>query len=446
MKTLRARFVKAALLCWPMLLAAGCDNAANLKGTTPGTSTPAVTDAVVFGALAKVVSADTANTTQSDTDVAPNFGEDAARYAAQADATTMAFDDTTSLTTLVSEETEPAATGTLGGRFINDRPDSNSDESNGSFRGQWFGADGNAVGAIRGEYFALRSIDLPDPLTGGGLFRGKLIDNDGRFLGFIHGRYGHAPDEQSLFFGRWFDRDMRVVGVMRGRWMDDPTMNGGQFGGEWAAFDVCAVGDALPDIDFEDGDFGSYDTTPEMIDAAVFVAGAGPARRDIADAETAPTPPCIDPNQPYGFLRGWHIASVPTDENPLPLDGGFRGHWVTADGMFHGALLGRWEIRDHASASDSNADIPPTLRPFRQTGVFYGKIVNADGEVIGFLRGVFGARWYGLGVFRGEYFNTDGEFRGVLRGRWDIGPQRPGGPFVGTWNGVELAEPVPATP
>lgn len=439
MRTLRARRIRMAVIWCPALLASGCENSTRITANLPDASAVVPIDAEVFDALAKVVSADRVEPADSDADEAPGFGDDPALLAPTIEQAAMEFDDTSTFAEFAGETVEPIATGLLMGRFVNDRPESTSDASNGAFRGQWTNADGDVIGSIRGEYFALRGVDLPDPLIGGGVFRGKLIDLDGRFLGFLHGRYGHAPNEQSLFYGRWFDRAMRVVGVMRGRWLDDPAINGGQFGGEWAAFDPCAVGEALPDIAFEDGDFGGFDTTPETVDPAAFVAAIAPMLVELADADTAPAPPCVDPNQPFGFLRGWHVAAPPTDDNPPPLDGGFSGHWATAAGQVHGALIGRWEIIDEAGPADGD-DAPPA---FARLGLFHGKIVNADGQVIGFLRGVFGVRWYGLGVFRGEYFDSSGGPQGHVRGRWDDAPRRPGGPFFGTWNGLELPQLTP---
>lgn len=446
MEMLRAPLSRIAVLCWTVLLVVGCENAPSVTGVTPDESVGAIADADVFDALARIVSTETAEPADTDAVELPGFGEEADPFAAASDHDTMPYDGSTTLMSLAGEDTEPVAAGTLAGRFANDRPDSNSDESNGAFRGDWMDADGNVVGTIRGEYFALPGVELPDPLTGGGVFRGKLINLDGRFLGFLHGRYGHAEGEPGLFFGRWFDREMRVVGVMRGRWMDDPSTNGGHFHGEWAAFDVCAIGAALPEIEFEDGDFGGYDTRAESVDVAAFNDAAVLARVDIADTADTPVPPCIDPNEPYGFLRGRRVAFAPTDDNPLPLDGGFRGHWLVADGTVDGALLGRWAVLAAPGEGADAAGDDPAVRPFARLGVFHGKIVDSDGEALGFIRGVFGVRWYGLGVFRGEYFDASGEPAGVLRGRWDHTRRHAGGPFFGTWNGDELTAALAPAP
>ncbi len=98
----------------------------------------------------------------------------------------------------------------------------------------------------------------------------------------------------------------------------------------------------------------------------------------------------------------------------------------------------------------------------KRGGVFGGKVVNADGEKIGRLAGIWGTRlngkkrfygafiqdgkpagkvrgtWKSLpnkegGIFRGHFVTRDGEHRGVIRGFYKTADDAPGGRFMGMW-------------
>lgn len=73
------------------------------------------------------------------------------------------------------------------------------------------------------------------------------------------------------------------------------------------------------------------------------------------------------------------------------------------DGCDHGFGRGRWRmLRDHV-------------------GRMMGEIANGQGEVIGHLRGVWGARRNGEQVFFGKYVDRDGNFRGIFGGHYRDG-------------------------
>jgi len=365
---------------------------------------------------------------------------------------------------------------------MNDHPDSTSDSSGGIFRGHWFAAVGPVQGVFRGQYRPLGPDELPDGIRGGGVFHGRYVDNEGKFRGFLRGRYGHGGDGRGLFIGRWLDRHERFVGVLKGHWRDEPEVNGGTLAGRWAAFNVCDEADSLPEVHFEDGDFGGFDASDEPVDIdgmtatdlAVGVNGTflrvaddgGDAIDDALEVDEPLDPDvvdigqepdlrhgedvfCLDPARPHGFLRGWHTPFPPDGERLG--DGWFRGHWRTAEGDIVGVLFGRWEYRDAPDdqpegnleeemvADGDGHNAPPSAQPHgRRHGVFYGKYVSRSGVFRGFVRGVFGEGHHNLGVFRGRYFNAEEEAKGVLRGRWSNAPGQLGGPLFGAWSGVRL--------
>jgi hypothetical protein len=80
-----------------------------------------------------------------------------------------------------------------------------------------------------------------------------------------------------------------------------------------------------------------------------------------------------------------------------------------ADPCDHGFGRGRWHaLRDHL-------------------GRLIGRIVDAAGEPIGHIRGVWGRRGDGQQVFFGKYIDTDGRFRGIFAGHYRDGE------MVGRW-------------
>lgn len=79
----------------------------------------------------------------------------------------------------------------------------------------------------------------------------------------------------------------------------------------------------------------------------------------------------------------------------------------------HGFLMGHWRR------------VSPRDEPAR--GRFIGRVVSAEGEPQGHVRGVYGERRNGNQVFFGKYINRDGAFRGILRGSYGDGS------FEGRW-------------
>ena len=54
-------------------------------------------------------------------------------------------------------------------------------------------------------------------------------------------------------------------------------------------------------------------------------------------------------------------------------------------------------------------------------------MVNAEGEIVGHMRGIYGRRANGERVFFAKYINRAGEFRGILHGTYADGH------FIGRW-------------
>lgn len=327
----------------------------------------------------------------------------------------------------------PIIHGKLAGRFWSNDPNTGSDHAGGLLRGQWLNHTGDPVGTIHGHYHPLPLGDLPGGLTGGGVFRGRYFDDQGELRGLLRGRYGHGPEGRALFFGRWYDQANHLVGVLRGTWTDDPNTPGGHFAGRWAGFNLCDELDSLPTYEFDPVDFGGFDAADEPVDELP----AEPPPHGVIGPMDPPLielPPCVDPNQPFGMLRGWYMpypppAQVdPNDPNAPVADGSFRGRWRTARGIVVGHLLGRYENLPPGEDEGDGVLL----------GKFYGKYVDLSGRFRGFIRGAYGRSAHGVGVFRGEYFNAAGDAQGVLLGHWRIAPQRPGGPYGGFWFGADL--------
>nr|QDY92658.1 hypothetical protein fos2004AM_00027 [uncultured Planctomycetota bacterium] len=408
-----------------------------------GEAETAVKDAAVFSLLQDTVDVDSADLATQTVDEAANFAESETLYAEVSLDAVELPEESILEDVLTSSGGPPIVHGRLGGRFWSDVPGSSSDQSGGIFRGRWIAADGQPLGVVRGQYRPLRPGDLPAGLIGGGVFHGKYVDREGHFRGLLRGRYGHGPEGRGLFFGRWFDRHDRLVGILKGDWRDEPGTEGGSFAGRWAAFNLCEEVATLPEYEFEEGDFGGFDTSDEVLAAEEILAEEQPDPLQIRienepDLLLADEPPCIDPDLPYGFLRGWHRPSIAEDESEPPVDGVFRGRWRTANGVVVGVLFGRYEPLppEEDPSAVLGGENPPTEG--RVMGKFYGKYVNSSGQFRGFVRGVYGASVHDVGVFHGHYFNPNTEAQGTLLGRWDHAPQRPGGPFFGFWYGVDL--------
>lgn len=343
------------------------------------------------------------------------------------------------------------AHGGLAGRFVTDRPDGTSDEVGGEFNGRWFSANGEIRGRVHGEFRHQPAGELPPGLAGGGVFHGRYINADGQFAGFIRGRYGHLLEGRGFFFGYWFDRNDRLLGVLKGHWDDEDTGGGGVFLGRWAAFNICDEAASLPETSFEL-------LTPDEVDAVEGLT-LTQAALDVAavvdvdeaeDVEVLQEPnvnydaegPCIDPDAPYGFLRGWHRALPPQDPNnpsdpndpgdpnaPQTPHGVMHARWFSVNAAISGHLLGRWVALGVEPGEGAQV-----------LGHFHARYVNRSGEIRGSIHGVYGVSEHHLGVFRGQYFDADGTPLGVLAGRWTKAPDRPGGPLFGMWAGVEFGD------
>jgi hypothetical protein len=403
-------------------------------GGLPDGGTPTATepppdpkDEQVFRILQESVQADPVEDDVPASDETPYFGEDPVAFAAD-DVDAASFD--VPIADAVGAAADgPIAHGRIYGHYWHDVPDATSDTSGGLFRGRWLAADGSPRGVLRGEYEPLEPEWLPPDLAGGGVFRGKFIDLNGEFRGVIRGRYGHLPGGRNLFFGHWIDADNGLVGVLKGHWKDVPEVNGGRFGGRWAAFNLCGEVDSLPEVLFEQNDFGGFTPTDETVDLTGDEVGSVVVAEQ-ADVINAAGPPCIDPNLPRGFLHGRHKPV----QDPGAVGGFFRGRWRSAGGLEVGVLFGRWEPVPPSETSEGAA----------VAGKFYGKYVSVDGIFRGFVRGVYGKSAHQLDVFRGQYFGAAGVLKGELRGRWVNLPDRPAGPFFGVWYGTDLeAEAAP---
>ena len=93
---------------------------------------------------------------------------------------------------------------------------------------------------------------------------------------------------------------------------------------------------------------------------------------------------------------------------PISIDAG-DGNRVVAvalrdrDACDHGFMRGRWvALRENL-------------------GVYRGVVANADGELIGHIRGIWGQRQSGEHVMFGKFIDVDGNFRGILAGTYEAG-------------------------
>jgi hypothetical protein len=79
------------------------------------------------------------------------------------------------------------------------------------------------------------------------------------------------------------------------------------------------------------------------------------------------------------------------------------------DACQHGFMMGRWH------------------RVEEGRGRFVGRVVSADGDLRGHVRGIYGVRESGEQVFFGKYIDRDGRAQGIFAGQYD------GGTFTGRW-------------
>jgi len=147
--------------------------------------------------------------------------------------------------------------------------------------------------------------------------------------------------------------------------------------------------------------------------------------RDRVDFQSATRPfadglvlRVLDPDPTQGAL---HLTYTSADaattydldlsqlaNGPISIDAG-DGNRVIAvalrelDGCDHGFLRGRWVA----------------LRP--GMGVYRGIVANADGELAGHIRGIWGQRKNGDKVMFGKFIDTEGRFRGILAGTYEAG-------------------------
>jgi len=395
-------------------------------------------------------------------DAPPAFGEDPSLYDVSPDQVDFPEDPVFSAVG-PPPGSAPPLHGRLVGRFWNDQPDSDSGSSPGIFRGQWFDANGQLAGYIRGRYQPAPADELPAGLAAGGLFRGRYVDLDGRFRGFIFGRYGRdAGAEQGMFAGRWVGRDGQELGELRGRWIDDPQANGGMFGGRWAAFDVCNESNDLPlndpnaqaahDAGGDDlsADAGEIEAFVDVIADPNDVPQGDFPLDEIEDPELENPDhlPCVDLSGPHGVVRGVWEPFDPNDPNvPNPnADGVMHGRWRDVNGGYTGRIVGLWAY-DAPPASDGSSGSAAHDAPGDLRGRFFAHVIDDNGELLGSIRGRFGRSPRGLGVFRGEMFDLSGKRVGAMRGRW-LGNDQGSGHFVGIWNapGVDDSPGGPGAP
>lgn len=427
-------------------------------GTTDvATLQEALKDSDVLKALQTTVSADANDVNAAVEQVAVDVLNAGDMYADSADVpVAVASEDILDEVTEFPEQ-GLVAHGILRGRFWGRDPNANSDAVGGVFRGRWLDSEENVLGFIHGHYHPLVRPDLPPGLTGGGVFRGVHVDVAGQFRGFLRGRYGYGPEGAQLFYGRWFDRNDHLIGVLKGVWQDQPDTTGGGFAGRWAAIDICEEVASLPEFVFDEGDFGGLDAEPNDVAALSDLPiasgeelgfGLGGANEDWgveAAAQLPPLPDCIDPNQPFGFLRGHYRPAPPpdpndpADPNAPEVNGHLRARWGQINGQSVGKLRGFYVKLPPPDPNDPNA--PPAADPpteGRLLGKFYARYINSSGQFAGLIRGVYGRGVHNVGVFRGMYFDVNGVEQGTLIGHWRIAPERPGGPFGGVWFGTEL--------
>jgi len=120
---------------------------------------------------------------------------------------------------------------------------------------------------------------------------------------------------------------------------------------------------------------------------------------------------------PKGFLSGIWVARPLVDEDGTVLaDGFFKGRWVNVWGNMMGYLRGRYGANDAGE------------------NVFFGKYINRGGQFRGILAGTYGPNEVtGRGEFHGNWINAAETVEGVLGGQYFQIPDRPGGFFSGRW-------------
>ncbi|RMF82002.1 MAG: hypothetical protein D6744_06515, partial [Planctomycetota bacterium] len=225
--------------------------------------------------------------------------------------------------------------------------------------------------------------------------------------------------------------------------------------------------DAAVDLDLLEAELQTLDAAG-LLDAEAFEDDYDQTPLDSESDLQNGNGPCL--NLGHGLVRGWHKPGVP-DPNAHPLaDGVFRGQWRNAAENRHGEIRGLYIRREFPGGGMDPFDGATSQRRFGREeqpgqpgetaegdvsdagpsdgmgrprhphvrGWLVGRVTNADGEVIGHLRGAYGVSRHGLGVFRARVVGVNGVARGVMRGRWDDAPGVEGGPFFGAWVGARL--------
>ncbi len=479
---------------WSLLLTAlvapanlgGCPEGSNLLdqlGINSDQLQSLLSDEDVFKVLGEVVEAELADEGSSSgepiepSDEQPFFGEDQALFDEAGETIDVEVSEDSAVGD-VAPDGGAVAHGTLVGMFINDIDNSDSTRSGGLFRGVWADSAGNKLGVVRGEYQPVSPDELPDGLIGGGVFWGKYIGSDGKFRGILRGRYGHVADGQARFVGRWLDAKLRRIGVIKGHWRDEAASDGGTFNGRWAAYNLCNEVDAIALNETGDSISGDEVALLSAAAAGSMLDGSASGAATADPAAQASDSPCIDLNGVHGFLVGvW----MPGLGDPSQAGSGRRGRtyddglisgeWRDADNVRVGTFSGFYEVfADHAageghddeSASDlpgdnsgsndsgdevdggsdaldddDSSDDEDDDRPRRRIeGAFIGKVVSDSGEVLGYIRGLYGKSVNNVGIFRGHYLNAEGRVRGKLGGRWAASPDSDSGTMTGMWGAL----------
>jgi hypothetical protein len=138
-----------------------------------------------------------------------------------------------------------------------------------------------------------------------------------------------------------------------------------------------------------------------------------------------------DPGDPAAILRfetapftgAWTFQELREIDTVIPVDE--LGNAVSLEGIAidfdpacpNGAVRGHWVQRDG------------------ERGVFRGLWVTALGRPVGHIRGHFGVNPEGARVWFGKIIDRDGRVIGLARGAWQPSedPERPGGTFAGHW-------------
>jgi len=154
--------------------------------------------------------------------------------------------------------------------------------------------------------------------------------------------------------------------------------------------------------------------------------------------------------------QGYTLALSNLEAGPVVVDFGDGNQLVAMarphrDDCSNGYARGRW----HAISPNASA--------------YLGAVLNADGEIVGHMRGIAGQRRNGDKVFFGKWVNREGQFRGVLRGTYADGELRAKlvdrggeegvfhgayragdtlrhGGFIGRWAETACREPMPTAP